>query len=78
MLLTLAVARYGAVGGDLGAFMTGSQIFTYTLVNTLSVPCVATIAVLGRELGWRRAALVAAFTVTLAVTAGGLVRLALA
>ena len=33
--------------------MTGPQIVTYAVVNTIYIPCVATIAVLGRELGWR-------------------------
>ncbi|MBI1737310.1 MAG: ferrous iron transport protein B [Candidatus Rokubacteria bacterium] len=78
LLITLAIARYGAAGGDLGNFMTGSQLFTYALVNTLYVPCVATIAVLGRELGWRRAALISAFTVALALAAGGFARLLMA
>jgi ferrous iron transport protein B len=77
LLITLAIAKHGAIGGDLGSFMTGGQLFTYALVNTLYVPCVATIAVLGRELGWRRAALISAFTVALAVGAGGFARLIL-
>jgi hypothetical protein len=34
-------------------------------------------AVLGRELGWRRAALISAFTIALAVAAGGVARLVL-
>ena len=35
---------------------------------------VATIAVLARELGWRRALLISAFTVLLALLAGGIAR----
>jgi ferrous iron transport protein B len=54
--------------------MSAPQIFTYALVNTLYVPCVATIAVLGRELGWRRAALISGFTVALALAAGAISR----
>jgi len=46
----------------------------YALVNTLYVPCVATISILGRELGWRRAALISAFTVVLALLVGGAAR----
>jgi ferrous iron transport protein B len=71
LLLTLAIARYGAGAGDLGQLMDKGQIFTYALVNTISVPCIATIAVLARELGWRRALLISAFTVVLALLAGG-------
>jgi ferrous iron transport protein B len=71
LLLTLAIARYGAGAGDLGQFMDKGQIFTYALVNTLYIPCIATIAVLAKELGWRRAGLISAFTVALALLAGG-------
>ncbi len=78
LLLTLAIAQYGARGSDLGQFMDKGQIFTYALVNTLSVPCVATIAVLAKELGWRRALLISAFTVVLALFAGGVAHFALA
>jgi ferrous iron transport protein B len=74
LLVTLAVAHYGTSGSELTSFMSAPQIFTYALVNTLYVPCVATIAVLGRELGWRRAALISGFTVALALAAGAISR----
>lgn len=72
LLVTLAIAKYGPGAGEMLHFMNANQIFTYALVNTLYVPCVATIAVLARELGWRRAMLVSGFTVVLALAAGGL------
>jgi ferrous iron transport protein B len=75
LLVALAVAT-GAGGGDAGAdllaFMTVGQIFVYTLVNTLAMPCVSTVAVLGRVLGWKRAAGVLAVTVSVALLVGGL------
>jgi ferrous iron transport protein B len=74
LLVTLAVARHGPAAGDLLAFMDRGQIVTYALVNTLYVPCIATIAVLARELGWRRALSISAFTVALALLAGGVAR----
>jgi ferrous iron transport protein B len=55
--------------------MRPDQIVIYALVNTLYVPCVATISMLARELGWRRALLISAFTVALALLAGGVARL---
>jgi ferrous iron transport protein B len=73
LLVTLAVARHGAAASALAAFMDGGQIFTYALVNTLWIPCIATVAVLARELGWPRALGIAALTVVLAVAAGGVV-----
>jgi ferrous iron transport protein B len=78
LLVTLAIARYGASGSELSAFMDGNQLFTYALVNTLYIPCIATVAVLAKELGWRRALLVSLLTVALALLAGGIAhRLAL-
>lgn len=78
LLLTLAIAQYGAGASDLLRFMDKGQIFTYALVNTLYVPCIATIAVLAHELGWRRAVMISAFTVALALLAGGVAHRALA
>ncbi len=71
LLVTLAVARYGTGTTDLLRFMDRGQIFTYALVNTLYIPCVATVAVLAKELGWRRAFLISGFTVLVALLAGG-------
>jgi ferrous iron transport protein B len=71
LLVTLAVAQYGAGTTDLLRFMDRGQIFTYALVNTLYIPCVATVAVLAKELGWRRALLISGFTVLVALLAGG-------
>jgi ferrous iron transport protein B len=73
LLVTLAIAQHGAGAADLLGFMDRGQIFTYALVNTLYIPCVATIAVLARELGWRRALLISGFTVAVALLAGGAV-----
>lgn len=74
LLVALAAAQVGSGADTLLSFMTGRQIFTYALVNTIYVPCVATIAVLGKALGWRRAMVIAIGTVTLAVLVGGVVR----
>lgn len=71
LLVALAIARYGTGGAHLASFMTAGQLFTYALVNTLYIPCVATMAVLSRTLGWRRAALISGFTIALALLAGG-------
>lgn len=72
LLVSLAVVRYGPSASNLLRFMTPGQLFVYALVNTLYIPCVATIAVLGRELGWKRAVAIVAFTVTIAVLLGGI------
>jgi ferrous iron transport protein B len=72
LLVTLAIVMYGGGAKDLLQFMTPAQLFVYALVNTIYIPCVATIAVLGRELGWRRALGIMAFTITLAILIGGI------
>jgi ferrous iron transport protein B len=71
LLVALAVVQYGSGAQNLALFMSPAQLFTYALVNTIYIPCVATMAVLGRALGWKRAAMISAFTVALALLAGG-------
>jgi ferrous iron transport protein B len=71
MLVVFAVARFGVAAHDLRTFMTADQIIVYALVAAIFVPCVATIAMLGRELGWRRAAAISAGTVVAALLVGG-------
>ena len=53
--------------------MTNEQLFVFALVTAIYIPCVATIAALARELGWKRAILIMGFTIVLAVFVGGLV-----
>jgi ferrous iron transport protein B len=74
LLITLAMVQYGPQASNLLAFMRPDQIIVYALVNTIYIPCVATIAILARELGWRRALLISTFTIALALIAGGAAR----
>ena len=71
LLVTLALVRYGPHASTLLYFMAPPQLFVYALVNTIYIPCIATIAVLGKELGWKRAAAIIAFTIALALAVGG-------
>ena len=72
LLVALAAMQYGAGASSLSSFMTRDQIFVYALVNTLYMPCVATLAVLARELGWRAMLAIATSTTLLALAVGGL------
>jgi len=72
LLVALAIVQYGATAQNLLVFMTPLQIFVFALVVTIYVPCVATVAVLGRELGWKNALFITAFTIALALVVGGL------
>jgi len=73
LLVTLAMVQYGRGAADLLHFMTMKQLFVYALVNALFIPCLATIAVLARELAWRRTLLIALFNIVVALGVGGLV-----
>ncbi len=72
LLVTLAIVRYGAGSDNLLSFMDPRQLFVYALVNTIYIPCAATIAALGKELGWRRSYAIMATTIALALVVGGL------
>ncbi len=71
--LLVALATMSGKGSEnLLSFMSPRQIFVYALVNAIYIPCVATIAVLWRELGLKKTAAISAFTITLAVLVGGI------
>ncbi len=73
LLLVFAAVQAGGAVVSISSFMSTSQIVTYAIVNALYVPCVATIAVLGRELGWRRTAVICTGTIVLALLVGGII-----
>jgi ferrous iron transport protein B len=73
LLVVFAVGVYGPTATDLSTFMTTTQLVVYAIVCCLYIPCVATIAVLARELGRWRAALISVGTITTALLVGGLV-----
>lgn len=52
--------------------LTPLQMFIFTLVVMLYVPCIATIAACIREFGWKKAAAISLLEITLAISVGGL------
>jgi ferrous iron transport protein B len=70
-LVALALIEYGGNVDNLRLFMDTRQIFVFALVTTIYFPCLATAAVLGRELGWRSAGAIMAGSIGLAVLVGG-------
>ncbi|MEJ5187389.1 MAG: nucleoside recognition domain-containing protein, partial [Candidatus Geothermincolales bacterium] len=80
LLLVFAAMSIPGLRSDaaLNEFMTDHQIFVFALVNTIYIPCVATFAVLVRELGWRAALAISAATVLMALLLGGVARFVLA
>lgn len=70
----LALELLAVTGGstNLPLFMTPTQIFVFSLVTTIYIPCIATIATLKREFGWKKALAISLATIALAVLAGGI------
>lgn len=71
LLVALTIVQYGATAQNLLVFMTPLQIFVFALVITIYIPCLTTVAVLGRGLGWRTAVFIMIFTIALALVVGG-------
>jgi ferrous iron transport protein B len=73
LLLVFAAVSVGGAVADISSIMNKPQIITYAIVNTIYIPCLATIAVLRRELGWKWTATISAGTIVLALAVGGVV-----
>ncbi|MFH0968016.1 MAG: ferrous iron transport protein B [Methanobacteriota archaeon] len=55
---------------NLPLVMTKLQLYIFALVSTLFIPCISTIAVLSREMGWKTALLISLYTLLLGLSAG--------
>jgi len=54
------------------AVLTPLQMFVFTLVVMLYIPCIATIAACTREFGWKKALTITVIEILFAILAGGL------
>jgi ferrous iron transport protein B len=70
LVLLLAVAPSSMA---LNEFLSPLQLFVFALVVAIYIPCLATIAVLRREVGWRWTAVITVGTFLLALVVGGIV-----
>ena len=68
--LTLVMLVQALGTTHLETVMTTGQMLTFTLFVVFYVPCVATIAVMAKELGWRDTVWIAVFSVLLALVIG--------
>jgi len=66
--LTLVMLVQALGTADVGSAMTAAQLVTFTLFVVFYVPCVATLAVMAREMGWRDTAWIAGLTIVIATT----------
>ena len=69
-----AVVLLASVAGtvNIPTVMTPVQMFVFSLVIMLYIPCIATITALIRETGWKLAGLMTAVEIGLAILAGGI------
>ena len=65
LTLVMLVQALGTTQVD--TVMTTQQLLTFTLFVVFYVPCIATIAVLAKQMGWRGAAMISGFTVVVAM-----------
>jgi len=68
-ILLASVAVFGST--NLALFLTPVQLITLALIGILYIPCLATIAVLAKDFGWRTAAIISAANFATALIVGG-------
>jgi len=67
LFLLASALNVSLESGELLKVMTAPQIYSFTLFVTFYVPCIATIAVLARELSWKKAGAITLLTLTIAI-----------
>jgi ferrous iron transport protein B len=69
--LTLVMLATALGTTNFAAVLTPVQIVVLALVTMLYIPCLATIAALAKEFGWKKAAYITVFEVVFAIVVGG-------
>jgi ferrous iron transport protein B len=70
LIILGAVAIFGST--NLGLFFTPVQLVVMALVAMLYIPCLSTMAILGKEFGWKATAIITAANIGAALIIGGL------
>jgi len=71
MLASLSYTRFGITNlAEIPGFGP-VQMVVFTLVAMFYIPCIATIAALAREFGWKKALFITVFEIVFAVILGG-------
>ncbi len=68
--MALEVLAVLAGTANFALVLTPLQMYVFAVVTTIYIPCVATIAILKHELGWKDTAWISMFTITLALVVG--------
>ncbi len=72
--LSLVMLRQALGVNDFSLALAPTQMLTFTVFVVFYIPCLATLSVLRRELGWKSMILVSGLTVVIALLAGMFVR----
>jgi ferrous iron transport protein B len=70
LTLLAAVAIFGST--NLALFFTPAQLVTIALVNLIYIPCLSTVTILGKDYGWKAAAIITAANFATAMLVGGI------
>jgi ferrous iron transport protein B len=70
LILLGAVAIFGTT--NLALYFSPVQLVVMALVAMLYIPCISTVAILGKEFGWKAAATISVANIAAAVLIGGL------
>ncbi|MBW6471129.1 MAG: ferrous iron transporter B, partial [Methanosarcinaceae archaeon] len=73
--MALEVLAVLAGTANFAMVLTPLQMYVFAVVTTIYIPCVATIAILKHELGWKDTALISTFTITLALVVGMIINM---
>jgi len=71
-LTLIILATYGGTT-NFAAILTPVQMIVFSLVTMLYIPCIATIAALVKEIGWKKALFITVFEIVFAIFVGGIV-----
>lgn len=70
--LTLIVLASHGGTTNFGTILTPFQMIVFSLVTMLYIPCIATIAALVKEIGWKKAMFITVFEIVFAIFVGGI------
>jgi len=70
--LTLVMLATLMGTANFGAVLTPTQMIVFAIVVMYYIPCIATIAALVKELGWKKAAYITVFEIAFALLLGGI------
>ena len=69
----LTLVLLGLLAGDLSLLLTDIQMFVFSLVTMLYIPCFATIIVIAKQTNWKYALQISLLEIVLALLIGGLI-----